>query len=578
MTEALKELLDELDALTEKQDELSLSMRIAETTKADESLEAAAERMAFSFQEDYKHEGTSWGTYFGPGAIWEKDGQWCESPSLSLVTEEVLDYWVARAGTTGNPFMRARYAGLVWDFTRKITGENPDYKIAILYAESLVDVCDSDLCTYPSNSIVKITRAYRVARSINNTAVVARCINSAIHLEERIGEDSKPGLWGFCFELFVLGRESELSGEQKEKLIINQESRLTSTAKVSPWACESAGVPLATYYRSAGQQEDVRRVIEQVGLTFESACEGAAAIQASSWYQHAHSLYINFNLSDKAESVSKKIAEVGPDVIESMESFSHSMEIPQEELERYLEGMTEGGLDTTLKRIAAQFVPNKDMVEKQVLELAREFPISYLFTKTLQDHKGRPVATIGGIEDDLAGNTIHQYSKNLQLDSFFLRHSIIAARTKYRISVDELSKFVFQSPIFEDFKKELVRRGLAAFLEEDYVNAIHLLIPQIEAAIRNLVELMGGVTLRKNRQGGLQLRTFDDLLRDELIELCFGADTTFYLRILLTDQRGWNLRNDVCHGICLADTFNYGTADRVFHALLCLARVRQQSS
>ena len=104
-----------------------------------------------------------------------------------------------------------------------------------------------------------------------------------------------------------------------------------------------------------------------------------------------------------------------------------------------------------------------------------------------------------------------------------------------------------------------------------------MLIPQLEAAIRRLIELSNGAVLKKNRQGGLQLKIFDELLRDEIVENCFGQDTTLYFRVLYTDQRGWNLRNDVCHGISPANTFTDTMADRVFHSLLCIAQVKEES-
>ena len=88
--------------------------------------------------------------------------------------------------------------------------------------------------------------------------------------------------------------------------------------------------------------------------------------------------------------------------------------------------------------------------------------------------------------------------------------------------------------------------------------------------------MSGGVTLKKNKNGGLQLLTFDDLLRDDNVLKCFNSDTVFYFRSLLTDQRGWNIRNDVCHGISPIIAFNYWVADRVFHVLLCLAQVKEQ--
>lgn len=166
----------------------------------------------------------------------------------------------------------------------------------------------------------------------------------------------------------------------------------------------------------------------------------------------------------------------------------------------------------------------------------------------------------------------------MSISSFFLHHSFSRATESYNLNADLITNFIFASPIFEESKRELIYTGLLAYFEKNYISAIHILTPQTEAAIRTLVELMGGPTLKKNRQNGLQLRTFDDLLRDEIVEECMGTDATFYFRTLLTDQRGWNMRNDVCHGISPSSMFNYSTADRIVHVLLCLSQVRENNT
>jgi len=580
MNDELVKLMDELDQSNEKTSEHSISSKINKITEKDQSSEAIAERIAFGFCEDYLDKQNGWGTYYGPMMVWVgDDGKAYESPSISLVTNDIIEHWKTRSQNTTNPVMKARYTGLIWDLSETAIGIKPDYKIAIDYVNALLDITDNELSEHSTETITKITRAYKVASGLNNSDLIERCIESAINLEDRISEDDKAGLWGFCFDLFVLCKSSNLSEAQEKKLVDDLESRLVRVSKEhSPWVCESAGIPLATYYRSDGMNDDVTRVIDVVGRCFEESCEGIAPMQASSWLQHVHDIYISFNLKENAERVSKKIYEIGPDVVESMQEFSHGMEIPKEKLDAYLDSMTSGGLEITLKRIAVRFLPKKDQVEQQVLELAKNHPLTYLFTKTLQDHKGRPVATIGGIEDDLEGNTIHQLSQNMNIDSFFLRHSFNKASEVYAMSAEEVTDFVCKSPIFEESKKDLILAGVQSYLKEDYISAIHVLVPQAEAGIRMLVELMGGSTLRKNRQGGLQLRTFDDLLRDVSVENCFGTDSSFYFRILLTDQRGWNMRNDVCHGINPAGAFNYSMADRIMHVILCLAQVRESDA
>jgi len=580
MNDELAKLMDELDQSNEKTSEHLISSKINKITEEDQSSEAIAERTAFGFCEDYHDKQNGWGTYYGPMMVWVgDDGKAYESPSISLVTKDIIEHWRTRSKNTSNPVMKARYTGLIWDLSETAIGVKPDYKIAIDYVNALLDITDNNLCEHSTEIITKITRAYKVASGLNNSDLIEKCIESAIKLEDRISEDDKASLWGFCFDLFVLSKSSNLSEVQEKKLVEDLESRLIRVCKDhSPWICESAGIPLATYYRSKGMNDDVTRVIDVVGRCFEESCEGIAPMQASSWLQHVHDVYISFNMKENAERVSKKISEIGPDVVESMQEFSHSMEIPKEKLDAYLDSMTSGGIEMTFNRIAVEFLPKKDQVEQQVLELAKYHPLTYLFTKTLQDHKGRPIATIGGIEDDLEGNTIHQLSQNMNIDSFFLRHSFNKASEVYEMSAEEVTDFVCKSPIFEESKKDLILLGVQSYLKEDYISAIHVLVPQVEAGIRMLVELMGGSTLRKNRQGGLQLRTFDDLLRDVSVVNCFGTDSSFYFRILLTDQRGWNMRNDVCHGISPAAAFNYSTADRIMHVILCLAQVRESNA
>lgn len=580
MNQNLRDLIEYLDNSQDKISEHSISSRIKETTNDDKSLESVAERIAFGFIEDYTDTASGWGTYFGPMMVWtDDDGTSYESPSIKLVTKEILDYWTARATESNHPILKARYYGLVWDFTKEVTNQKPDYLIAVEYIKSLINATKKDLCEHSTESIKKITRAYKVACSINNNDLILSCIESAIELEDRIAEDDKAGLWGFCFDLFIINKSKNLSEIQEEKLIRDLESRLDRVSSTqSPWETESAGIPLATHYRSKGMETDARRVINIIGKSFEDACEGLAPIQVSSMCQHLHDIYLSYNMKDDAERVAKKISEVGPSVVDSMQEFSHAVKIPKEELEAYLDSITSGGLDNALNKIAIHFIPRKKQLEKQVLDLAKKSPLTYLFSKTLQDHKGRPVATIGSLDKDLEGNIIHQLSQNMAISSFFLNHSFSRLTENYNLNADLLTDFIFASPIFEESKRELIHTGLIAYFEKNYTSAIHILTPQTEAAIRTLVELTGGPVLKKNRQNGLQLRTFDDLLRDEIVETCMNTDATFYFRTLLTDQRGWNIRNDVCHGISPSNTFNYSTADRIVHVLLCLSQVRDNNT
>ena len=109
------------------------------------------------------------------------------------------------------------------------------------------------------------------------------------------------------------------------------------------------------------------------------------------------------------------------------------------------------------------------------------------------------------------------------------------------------------------------------------MEAVHLLVPQIENALRVLVETAGKSILKPARGGGFHLKVLDDLLREPIITQVFGEDIVFYFCTLLVDQRGWNLRNCVCHGLCDTSEFGPRMSDRIIHVLLCLALVRKKN-
>ena len=51
----------------------------------------------------------------------------------------------------------------------------------------------------------------------------------------------------------------------------------------------------------------------------------------------------------------------------------------------------------------------------------------------------------------------------------------------------------------------------------------------------------------------------------------FSEDIAFYLRVLFTDQRGLNLRNDISHGLLPFDKCSMENADLVLHVFLIFA-------
>ena len=96
----------------------------------------------------------------------------------------------------------------------------------------------------------------------------------------------------------------------------------------------------------------------------------------------------------------------------------------------------------------------------------------------------------------------------------------------------------------------------------------------VERALRAIPRPMG-YELRVAGSHEEQQKAFDELLREESVVNTLGESVVHYFQVLFTDQRGWNIRNDVCHGISPPEAFSWPMTDRIFHALMILATVRE---
>jgi Domain of unknown function (DUF4209) len=587
--QSLRDILDAFDNSTDPITEYSVSDKIREISKTGDktprSEEHVAEAMTFGFCENCQSQEDGWGTYFGPAAVYRNnDGTTTVVPNINQVTPAIIHYWSQRAEEAKNPILKARYADLVWDFSEKITKIRPKVEIAQIVIDSIIEICKNDQHMHEINIIVKLKRALTLAAQINSPQRITELKDIIISYEDKVAEDDKPGLWGFSYDLFWKNKRVSLTEEQKSKIINDLENRLNRLTEPqvgsmpNPWAAEKAATRLADHYRSLNQLSDVRRVILKLGEAFEVLSASSSAFQASGWLQHVHSVYLQYNLNAEAELITIKLRKIGTDNSLNMEQSKTSVEISisQEDINRCTEIILDGDLKSVLIRIAASFIPKKDDVENQLNQLFEEAPLHLISKMVILDYKGRSIATVGSLDDDLLGRIAHQMSQNMRFSSIFLREVMKSLISKFDLSWQQLIDYLYESPIFEIERKAIIETGLQSYLRGDSLVATHLLIPQVEDAVRNLLEKTGGSVLKQSRAGGFNLKTFDELLRDQKIADLFGEDIVLYLRVLFTDQRGWNLRNDVCHGMVPFNGFAINIADRIIHALLCLALVRSK--
>ncbi|MDP8212947.1 MAG: DUF4209 domain-containing protein, partial [Candidatus Zapsychrus exili] len=553
---------------------------IAENKIETLSTELKAERMAFNFTHNLLCENEDWQTYYGPIFIGTNDaGEQVEYPSIKAITQDIISYWKKRANEETINLLKGRYADLVWTFSRIVCVGSPEVDFPRIAIDAFIVLPNNDNGEEPINVIALLGRALSLSMSINDESRIEISKQAILNYEQKVAIDDKPGLWGFVYQLLIDNSKVNLTQIEESGIINRIENRLTNLtnpdhASFSPWAAEISADFLARYYRKKSMTTDMKRVLLAYSAAFEHQSLKGAPLQVSVWLQKVYAVLKSFGLEQEATEILKKIQTNAPKISDDMQEIKVKANISQEEFDHYINWFIEKDLDLALRRVVVNFIPKKEDVVKQLLKMSEESPLYSIANVQIQDYKGRTLATLGNLQNDLEGNVAHQMTRDLGFESAFLNQIFKAIENKFEFTVENLLNYLYKVSIYTPERKDIIKSAIVEYFNKNYLQFIHLSIPQIEEIFKGLIEKCKGSVLIPNKHGGFHFKTLDALLRDPIIEKVFGEDVSLYFRVVLTDPRGLNIRNDVCHGLMPLENFNAVIANRLLHILLCLSSVK----
>ena len=334
------------------------------------------------------------------------------------------------------------------------------------------------------------------------------------------------------------------------------------------------GEALLRHYRSLDSKADVERVTRLIAGAIERAADKVAPMLATAWLNDAYLAYAHGGLKDDAERVLVLLKQKGRESRGQMISHTVSTSFTREEMGAFLDELTGGTVDIAFSKITCHFVPEAARLRQQLAEQQTRCPLSSLFPIAVWDDD-QVVAHVGSTKADEEGRLVHEVSQEMQFRSVFLALSVERMCETYCLCAEHIVDMLYRSPLFGATRHQLLRNGIRHYREGDYMAAVHVLVPQIEHALRTLLgELERATSLHNPKLGAYQEKDLGAVLADEAVIKVLGEDATRYLRTLLTDQRGWNLRNRISHGLYDSYFFSRQIADRVFHVLMIISFIR----
>lgn len=522
-------------------------------------------------------EPTHWGTQHGPSTSWQgDDGEKVDLPPLAAFTAECLEYCRHRMADAEHPVLKARYADVVWDLTKAAQGNRPPIASARIAIDAYLEAVLDDRIDPPGWHGEQIDRMMSIAVSIGDDDRLA-AICESLNQYAASGRDGKEIEWRQrdLFPHLLRIPKKKWPQDIIEQLAADLRARLESlnlgTGK--QWAFQRLALPLAEFYWSTNQKEDAQAVVKIYGGAVLHEAEGAQAMMATGWIEQLHKLYRRYELHDDAAGLLRMLEQRQSEMPEQLARFSTPVELKKEEVDALIDLIVTKRLNETLANLVQCFWVRVESEREAMLELEKEHPLLATIPQALLDHDGRKVAAIGGADDE-EGRLIRHICQNLRFQDVFLRLIFPELIRRHALSPDALLAEIVESPLWSENRHAILDRGVKAFLDDDALVAIHLLIPEVEAAVRNLAGGSGVVLQKPHRNGGYVLKNLDDLLREKAVVLSLTEDMALYLRIVLTDQRGWNLRNVVCHGLFPANQLNGAVARRVMMIVFFLSSFR----
>lgn len=218
--------------------------------------------------------------------------------------------------------------------------------------------------------------------------------------------------------------------------------------------------------------------------------------------------------------------------------------------------------------------PNVEDLHERAVEMIAKFPLSGLFPRTAVDGDGKPVHRYPGSNED-DGAILQQIDQAESIRRHLMVSGIIepARQTilsEHCVTDRWLEPLCVHSPFVPAGHEAVYARGFARFLQGDMIGAIHVLAPQLENSLRDVLRRHGHDVVKVNSdktQEDVSLSAMLEKLRPAVDEI-FGSALAADIDRMFNSRSGPNLRNRVAHG--LMDAGSPWGADVIYGCWLIL--------
>ena len=491
--------------------------------------------------------------------------------------EEVIEYYKSRANITNNPILKSRYSDVVWELDK-------DVNFARLAVRAYLDCCPIYFINEWDYELAdSLDRAITVALMIKDPRLIDESLKKHYEFIQQLVDKSR---FRYLLEIIgsILNQEKRISDQiDYDHLILIIESAIvdyTQNVTDSFNLQRSFMELLVKIWQLRKNQDEQKKIKVRIAESFIEEAEWkkinylSGNTVAANFYEDAMQAYLDLGIfPEKVTELKTKIQEANKAALKTeYKTISAEVKIPRQEIDDYSK-MYEG-LETTavfqIMSLDKSLIPSYKRSKEEAIEQTTKFVMQHIFPVTIM--KGNIcVKHISEEDEKLECSTIRNFQMSYRMTAHMLLNEVFALlekeNTKY---VESLAQYLSSSGIIDDKRIEIIKHGLRAYKDKEYLASIHILVFQIEGILRDLLGKLGLPTFSYRSNEMREIMLSNILVTLSQIE---GMDKDFlkYIEIYLCDIRGDNYRNNIAHGLLSLESYTKENTQMLLLILIKLA-------
>lgn len=519
-----------------------------------------------------------------PTVTFADDTEW---PDIKKFSDEQFKYYEERLYETNNIFLKVRYSDFLFEYGDKKISKSK-YEVSQSLVSSLVYICEHYRAGSNYNSA--ISRLVEVSLLMKNQEKLKKAIE-LIYL--RINELDKQNEYSGIGILSKLVRK--IQDSRHNDLISNSylNEIIKVLEKVTKKYFEDKNYDLhrrickeLIKYRNFSliSNERISSLEEEIGKSYELEAEYQQGRKDKSLLVKAHFLekaIKHYKEIGKTEKINEmKILVKGTyeeyEKSNEMSLIRIPIEFPKEEIDNIIEVFISSDVQISLDNIAYSnfFIPKVNVIEDQVEELSKDFPFHDLVPKILI-RDGKKIVATTSKESNKKFNFNDNYMRKLNINvELLLKEIFDKLISEFEISTEDFMKKFNRWELLDNKNVPFIEHGISRFLDKDYLSALHILIPQFESTIRRMFSKADYATTSIKKGTTQNEVTFNQFLLRDDVKLALGEDIHKLIQIVMVEQSGFNLRNEIAHGLIEFSKITYSQCVLVIYLFLILTRYK----